>query len=336
MGVDYLRDVSARLKIPLVSCNVLDGQGRADRRAARVVTAAGRTLAFIGVLSRATRGIGPPNRAAARGDYRALDRLRKEHTIDAVVVLAYLPTEELRELAATLPEVDLVVGGPTGQSIPPQQIGPTMLASATNKGKFLARFDQPARSEAAKSRQSWRGQIVEMNATLHDDAKQQENLKQFYAELERRDFSPNQTSFVTPLPPDLPKDYAIAGSESCRRCHAGDCQSWAASKHAAAWKTLAKQGRPRRFLLPAVPHDRLRPARRVPVGLACPGARRGRVRKLPRPVGRPRPRSKNPYDVRRPSGQRLHDLSRSRKQSVVRLPGLLAANPPRRRKANGR
>jgi hypothetical protein len=241
-GTDYLRDVAGRLKIPFVSCNVLDAQQQPVVEPARVVTAAGRTLAFLGVLSErhaaSDMQIAPPRTAILE----AFDRVRQRHTIDAVVVLAYLPTDELRELAAGLPEVDLVVGGPTGQSVPPQQIGPTMLASATNKGKFLARFDQTTGSDASPARRNWRGQIVEMNATYDDDPKQQENLKRFYAELARRDFTPQQTSFATPLPPDLPKDYAIAGSESCRRCHASDCQLWAISKHAAAWKTLLTKG----------------------------------------------------------------------------------------------
>ena len=58
-------------------------------------------------------------------------------------MLAYLPEAELRQLAAELPEADLVVGGPTGQSIAPIRVGPTWLASATNKGKFLIQMETP-------------------------------------------------------------------------------------------------------------------------------------------------------------------------------------------------
>ena len=40
-----------------------------------------------------------------------------------------------------LPEADAVIGGPTGQSIVPTAVGPTLLAAATNKGKFLVELD---------------------------------------------------------------------------------------------------------------------------------------------------------------------------------------------------
>ena len=117
------------------------------RRAAHVVTAAGRTLAFIGVLSEPTPESDLQIRAAGT-------RRLSKHSIEFAKSTPSTPSSCWRTCRRknctsreALPEADLVVGGPTGQSVPPQQIGPTMLASATNKGKFLARFDQPARNE---------------------------------------------------------------------------------------------------------------------------------------------------------------------------------------------
>jgi len=237
LGADYLRDVAARLGAPLVSCNLLDAAGRPVAEPARVVAAGGRKIALIGVMdeqyAEELKGlqIRPPREAILE----TLKQLQSRETIDAVVVLAYLPPDRLRELAGSLPEADLVVGGPTGQSIPPEHFGPTLLASATNKGKFLARFD----SSAAKA---WQGQIVEMNATIADDPAQLTVVRKFYAELERRDLPPSQTSFAAPPPPNLPAGYAVAGSQSCRRCHAADAHAWDNSKHAAAWGTLAARG----------------------------------------------------------------------------------------------
>ena len=53
--------------------------------------------------------------------------------------LAYLPEAELQTLAATLPEADAVIGGPTGQTLRPQRLGGAgaLLTSATRKGKFM-------------------------------------------------------------------------------------------------------------------------------------------------------------------------------------------------------
>jgi hypothetical protein len=241
LGAEYLRETTARLKVPFVSCNVADAAGTPIAEPVRLVTAGGRRLAIFGVLAEQFVApgiqIAPPQSAILE----AIERLKQSATIDSYVVLAYLPADELSELATALPEVDLVIGGPTGQSVAPRKVGPTQFASATNKGKFLAKFDWTAGGEN-DSQGEWIGEIVEMDAKLADDSAQQDNLRAFYAELARRDFTPAQTSFVAPVAAAAPPDFAIAGSDSCRKCHAKDCASWGASKHAAAWNTLTAKG----------------------------------------------------------------------------------------------
>jgi hypothetical protein len=189
-------------------------------------------VALIGVLSEryatAEVKISPPRQAA-------LEALRSAAgQYDAVIILAYLPEDELRQFADALPEADAVVGGPTGQPVSPKQVGPTLIISATSKGKFLARLDAPAPGSAER----WTGSIVELNGQFADDAEQTANLVRFRAELARHDFTPAQTGFAEPLPADLPKEFAVAGSAACRECHGEDYQLWRKSKHAAAWKSL--------------------------------------------------------------------------------------------------
>jgi Cytochrome c554 and c-prime len=153
---------------------------------------------------------------------------------DAAIVLAYLPEDELRQLADALPEADAVIGGPTGQPISPKQIGPTLLTSATNKGKFMAQLDAPAFGSADR----WKGRIVELNERYADDPDQKRGVDRFHVELGRIDFAPSQTSFVGPLPSNLPKGFAVAGTAACKKCHEDDCRLWRESKHATAWRAL--------------------------------------------------------------------------------------------------
>ncbi len=153
-------------------------------------------------------------------------------------MLAYLPEDELRQLADDLPEADVVVGGPTGQPIAPKQIGPTLLTSATNKGKFVARLDAPLYGSTDR----WNGSIVELSERYADDPDQKSGVQRFRVELGRSDFAPGQTSFVDPLPSNLPKGYAVAGTAACKKCHEDDCRQWRESKHAAAWKALRATG----------------------------------------------------------------------------------------------
>ncbi len=240
LGADYLRDVTTRLNVPFVSANVFDRDGRPLAEPLRIVEAGRRRIALLGVLdpqyATDRLQVTPPRQAL-------LDALQDvAGRYDSVVVLAYLPEDRLRELADMLPEADVVVGGPTGQPIPPQRIGPTLLASATHEGKFLARFDAPPTDDGAKAAQSWTGQIVELDDTFSDAPRQATNLKQFYDELARRDFAPHETALADPLDAALPEAYRLAGSGPCRECHPDEWSAWNASKHTGAWRSLEAKG----------------------------------------------------------------------------------------------
>lgn len=244
LGAGYLRELAARPGSTLISANLRDAERRLIAAPARVVAAGGRRLAIISVLSPRFAApemvVDEPHAAVLT----ALKPLRGRY--DALVVLAYLPESELATLAASLPEADMVLGGPTGQSMTPRQSGPTLLASATNRGKFILdaqwdRAEPPTAAPANSALTRWTVKAWDVNPDISDDPAQIENLRRFRAELERRDLAPAQTSFAPSLPADAPADYAIAGSESCRACHAADAAAWDASRHAHAWNSLEKQ-----------------------------------------------------------------------------------------------
>jgi hypothetical protein len=235
-GPGELRQLNAKLGVPLLSANVRDRTGRLVAEPVRVVSAAGRRVALVGVLaerySTAELDVAPPRQAAMEALRSAAGKF------DTAIVLAYLPEDELRQFADALPEADVVLGGPTGQPISPKQVGPTLLASATSKGKFLVRLDAPALASADR----WSGSIVELNEQFADNAAQMENIDRFRADLARWDFTPRQTGLAESLPEGLPKGFAVAGTEACRKCHAEDFQLWRVSKHAVAWKSLTAKG----------------------------------------------------------------------------------------------
>lgn len=234
-GPAYLREVAARTRAPLISANIRDAAGGAILPASRVVTAAGRRVALVGVMSPRFKtselSVSEPRAAVLE----AAAKIKGQ--FDSLVVLAYLPQEELESLAAALPEADAVVGGPTGQSIAPRRVGPTTLAAATRKGKFLVEIPL-----AAGGGQAATGKAVEIVASLADEAGQQENLKRYLTTLEKLDLPATETGLVAPPPPNAPKDFRIAGSESCATCHRPDQDIWAHSKHNHAWDTLVTKG----------------------------------------------------------------------------------------------
>jgi hypothetical protein len=236
MGSDHLRVVADRLGVPFVSCNVRDAAGSLVAEPVRVVKHAGRRLALIGVLSETYEGAGlrvDPPRDAVLAALQSIDQ-----QFDSAIVLAYLGADELAELAGGLPEVDIVIGGPTGQSIAPRRIGATLLSSATNKGKFIVRLDAPE----PETNGGWSGRAVEMTAEWGGDPRMDNVLAAFYAELAAKDFTPAQTSLQMSLPTEFPAEYLIAGTVSCRGCHKEDCRPWDESAHARAWVSLWERG----------------------------------------------------------------------------------------------
>ncbi len=168
----------------------------------------------------------------------ALDALRGLRA-DVRIVLAYMQESELRQLAESLPEVDFVVGGPTGQAVSPQSVGFVTVLSATNKGKFMARLDltRPDREKSV----SRAAKIVEVASSYDEDPDQLDNLAAYYRKLAERDFTAESTGLVPSLVSDR-SDYAIAGSDACASCHRADDAVWHESRHSHAWDVLAERG----------------------------------------------------------------------------------------------
>ena len=170
-----------------------------------IIESGGQRLAILGVLGEefATADIEvlPPKQAA-------LETLKSvAGKYDRAIVLAYLREAELREVAAALPEVDVVVGGPTGQSLVPQAVGHVTVAAVTNKGKFVAVLNLPPLGTT----QRCGGHLEELTEKWPDDPRQQENLKSFYEVLAQRQLTPGETSFVEPLPPNCAARFSYRG-----------------------------------------------------------------------------------------------------------------------------
>lgn len=234
LGADYLRDVARRLDVPFVSANVRDAAGKLIAEPCRIVQAGGSRIALVGVLSSRIGISGCRVDDPQAAVLSALEQHRGQY--DWAVVLAYLPEPELRAFAAAVPEAHAVVGGPTGQSIAPERSGASLIASATNKGKFLVALSVPVGS----SRLPWEGRVVEMSAKFADAPAQQEIVRAFRKGLAVRDFSAPETGFAPTTTAAAPADFRVAGSQACAACHADDCEVWQASAHARAWQTLVK------------------------------------------------------------------------------------------------
>ncbi|MCL2710336.1 MAG: hypothetical protein FWE95_05605 [Planctomycetaceae bacterium] len=236
LGIDVLNQLHERWGMPWISANTTDAAGNPFAEPARTVTTGNRNILFIGVLSQqyATEEvrITPPRQSV-------LKVLREQSSkYDYAIVLAYMPEDELWELTENLPEVDAVVGGPTGQPVPPTYPqGSVLMTSATKQGKFLAVLTLPPDSERM-SRERISGTIVDLCERFADDPVQIENVRKFYAELRRRDLAPSDTPFARqPLTPSE----VYAGSRACQDCHDDEYRVWRRTPHANAWESLVRR-----------------------------------------------------------------------------------------------
>lgn len=159
-----------------------------------------------------------------------------ESRADMRVLLAYAEETELIDLAKSIPELSFVIGGPTGQTLPPRRYGRVIVSSATNKGKYLVSaklFGTPEqRLEGTK--------IIEVSSELPQNPKQDSNLDRFYQLLQQKDFPASVTGVQTARVPQGVKDYEIAGSDSCLKCHELDQHVWLGSHHSHAFASIEK------------------------------------------------------------------------------------------------
>lgn len=155
---------------------------------------------------------------------------------DVRVLLAYSPESELVELARSIPELSFVIGGPTGQTLPPRRVGRAIVSSTTNKGKYLVKtlaFGTPESRLAGTA-------VLEVSSDISLNSVQDQNLAEFYELLAKRDFSATETGMLDSRIPAGAKEYQIAGSAACSKCHDADQHVWTGSHHNHAFESLAK------------------------------------------------------------------------------------------------
>ncbi len=122
-GPHVLQEIRDALHVPFVSANTTDRDGQPLCPPAIVWSGGDANVLLIGVVdpSFATEDIQVTDPAEAV--LRTLSQYPNK-SWQGVVVLAWCPQQQLFDLAGRLPEVDAVIGGPTGQTIRPVSSAP--------------------------------------------------------------------------------------------------------------------------------------------------------------------------------------------------------------------
>ena len=230
-GSAVLRQIVDEQIVPVFSTNVCDQDGNPIGEQVRWVSAGGNRIAVLGVMDPKFSGdqmqVLPPQQSILN----AMENFKEKP--DAILVLAYLPRPALMDLAKALPEVDVIVGGPTGQTISPTRVGAVLVTSSTNKGKFLVQLDyDPNRG------QRFEANVVELDESWSNDVDQVANLKTYHERLAGKDFESPTTGVKKSVAATMDSKDRFVGNAKCQTCHVADCQHYTTTKHSVAWETL--------------------------------------------------------------------------------------------------
>ncbi|MEX2141160.1 MAG: multiheme c-type cytochrome [Pirellulales bacterium] len=278
LGIDELQRLASELKVPFVSTNVRDAQGRPLAEPLRLIEAAGHRIALVGIVSPsyAEEPLEVLDPAAAIEAALA----EKAMPYDTLLVLAYLPADELSQLAARLPKRAVLVGPSHADPLEESEVGRVgrvreahaqpvgsvgrVRPSSSGRAERVVAREADVRPESAQEnvaglvgrqgrslvridfgtsdREQWTAGDVAVAGPMPEDPQQLENLVAYHQELARHDFAPSDTGLVMPLPPEVASTSRTAGTQTCRQCHGAECSAWDTSRHARAWQSLVNRG----------------------------------------------------------------------------------------------
>ncbi len=228
---DQLREIAKQSNVTWLSSNLLTSDGKSVGSNCLELTRGGLKIVVAGVVD---PDLIQHQAWQASQPTQAVLSVFKDRKADVRVVLAYLDEAKLFQLAQALPEVDYIIGGPTGHAINPKKVGSVTVASATNKGKFLAKIELERTDQGTNEKSA---SIVEVKSTIGESQEQLNNLASYYQQLKGKDYLSSEAGYVD-LSIIAPLDQKIAGSASCAKCHTEDDTVWVHSKHSHAWEPL--------------------------------------------------------------------------------------------------
>lgn len=241
LSLDELRALSKDRKFRLISANLV----RADTRAPifptyHILRRRGLRIALIGVLredilpkhpGKGVRLISPA--AALKG---AINVVKDES--DLIVVLAFLPPEEIYELARRHPEVHVFLGGLTQVSSAPYEVaGPrtspsSLVSYLGDQGCTVASIEASFPKGQAPSATA---RVALLDPGVKADPAFVGLIAEFTAALSGKPMPGSRQD------PKMPCTSSYVGSDVCKLCHIKQFYSWQATDHAGAYVTLLQK-----------------------------------------------------------------------------------------------
>ena len=257
-GLEYYRDMEARLKIPMLASNLFL-EGSRLGRSPILLRSHGLRIAVIGLLGPPRSGISPRGFAEQSSRLSISDPLevaRREalalrSNADLVIAMGPLSPSLIRRMAVECPDISVIIS--TDHAAPSWVQGATgshREIQTDDESGFLGRtlvlyahLGQYGIS-CAKLGVDSEGRVSKLEITDHwlrtdvpDDPAIRGRLNEFYDLVGRMPES--QVGLRPPLSGDPYWQHkAYVGAETCSGCHPSEFAQWKTTGHASAFKTL--------------------------------------------------------------------------------------------------
>lgn len=227
--------------LPFVSCNVLDAQTNTPLTSPTLVkTVGGTRVGITGVVQAESEDVGPGLRVRPPEEALAevLPSLRGQ--CDFVVVLAFVPTETLHNLANRFHEIGALFGGDVPQSSSQaESVNRATLFSVTDRGKVLGRLTFRRGGDNSLTLTS--SHAYKTADTIAPAPTMTALLKEYKDSLRERNIELAAAEGLDPINAQTSTADTYAGQDKCRSCHAEAHRVTLASAHALAYETLEKK-----------------------------------------------------------------------------------------------
>ncbi|MES2996124.1 MAG: multiheme c-type cytochrome [Verrucomicrobiota bacterium] len=246
LPAETLRDLAKHSPVPMISASLVDAASRkAVLPPTRIVTIAGKRIGILGIAApESIKEVGRGLSVLTTDEAVSRHLPELERTTDFIILLAFAKEDELRRLARTFYEIDVILGGDVAG--PAQEIireNESIILYTTNEARTVGTLSGKF-SPGKPTRLVDAAYNIEMLWENIPQADEFRTLVRAYRDEIRRTplaidaavaDDPNAIPGVAPMA-------MFIGSSSCASCHQSDHAKWAASGHAHAFETLVKKG----------------------------------------------------------------------------------------------
>ena len=266
LGEELLAEYQDIVQAPFISANVVNQDNELVYPPYKIITVDDLKLGFLGVVSsqfvkKSDSGLSVLN---------IEDQVKKyipeigQHC-DLIILLADARDNEIERIAATNPDIDVILGGSTfnySENDKPTRLGKTIIHKNGGIGKYLGRLRLDIKQTSSIQIENFEGYNIKLNDEISDDDEIQEILDAYRKILKTTDFtkkseapenekfkiiakngSTSQTDdeMISDLENETPAYRDFTGAVKCAECHLEIYNKWRRTDHADAFITLAKE-----------------------------------------------------------------------------------------------